>query len=301
MDDKKEKIQKLRDYFERRDDVLMAFLFGSQAENKARSGSDWDIAVYFTPEKKDPLDPKNTNLHGTIEWEEENRDYKEESRVWGDLTDILNIDNVDLIVLNRCPASIADSALRGTPLIIKDRGLYLDFMLLITDVAERYRHFVKDYYAISQRSHSLSEVDAERLGKTIDFLEEEMRLYTYFSDFTQEIYENEILKRHEVEKWLENSLMAVIDIAKIITGSKKQLIPDTYRKSVFKVIQLLSLPDSFTEKFEDWAKLRNDIVHEYLDIKWKKIDSFIHESETYFKKLIEETKKFLTENYDKIS
>lgn len=153
MDDKKEKIQKLRDYFERRDDVLMAFLFGSQAENKARSGSDWDIAVYFTPEKKDPLDPKNTNLHGTIEWEEENRDYKEESRVWGDLTDILNIDNVDLIVLNRCPASIADSALRGAPLIIKDRGLYLDFMLLITDVAERYRHFVKDYYAISQRSH----------------------------------------------------------------------------------------------------------------------------------------------------
>ncbi|MBI3442992.1 MAG: nucleotidyltransferase domain-containing protein [Candidatus Sungbacteria bacterium] len=41
-----EKINKLREYFEGRDDVVMAFLFGSQAKGYARPESDWDIGVF---------------------------------------------------------------------------------------------------------------------------------------------------------------------------------------------------------------------------------------------------------------
>ena len=58
MDDREQKIQRLKEYFEKRGDVVMAFLFGSQAERQVHTESDWDIAVYFKPEVE------------RVEWEE---------------------------------------------------------------------------------------------------------------------------------------------------------------------------------------------------------------------------------------
>ncbi len=292
----KVKIKRLKKYFENQEEVLMAFVFGSQAKDKCTKVSDWDIAIYFKPKEEDPLSSENTKLHGIIEWEEQNREYPEEDKIWGDLIDILQTDNVDLIILNRTPANVAASALRGLPLAIKDRKLYLEFMLLITREAEDYYDFVQDYYAISQRSLSLSPQDQERLIKTIDFLEKEMELYSYFSNFTREEYENEILKRHEVEKWLENIIIAVVDISKIIVSSKKKLIPETYREAVSKSTQILKLPQELIGNFERWIKLRNIITHEYLDIKWKKISNFTQHSESYLQKFIAAVKKLFFKN-----
>jgi len=42
-------ISKLRDYFVQREEVLMAFLFGSWARNQEGFESDLDMAVYFKP------------------------------------------------------------------------------------------------------------------------------------------------------------------------------------------------------------------------------------------------------------
>ena len=79
-DAKKVLIKKLTDYFQKRDDVAMAFLFGSQAGNRSHAGSDWDIAVYFKPEK------------GAVEYEEYGREYPNEDKMWGELMDIIRSD-----------------------------------------------------------------------------------------------------------------------------------------------------------------------------------------------------------------
>ena len=145
MDDREQKIQQLKAYFEKRDDVVMAFLFGSQAEKQAFISSDWDIAVYFKPERE------------RIEWEEHGREYPEEDHVWSDCADILGTDKVDLIVLNRAPSTLAEAAIGGIPLVEKNRGLFLDFMLRVSRAAEDFRFFVNDYYQIYQRSRSLEQ------------------------------------------------------------------------------------------------------------------------------------------------
>lgn len=44
-------INNLKEYFEKNDDVVMAFMFGSRSKQNVRLSSDWDIAVYFTPKK----------------------------------------------------------------------------------------------------------------------------------------------------------------------------------------------------------------------------------------------------------
>jgi len=57
-----------------------------------------------------------------------------------------------MIVLNRVPATVAAAALRGKPLIIKDSGLYLDFMIAVTDDADSFMDYIisdfKERYVI---------------------------------------------------------------------------------------------------------------------------------------------------------
>lgn len=105
----------------------MAFLFGSYVKGQAIFDSDVDIAVYFKPKER------------RLEWEEVS-EYPEESKIWTDTEKILG-KNVDVLVLNKAPSLIAFDVLRtGIPLIIKDRSLYLRFLLLISSSDRDARH-----------------------------------------------------------------------------------------------------------------------------------------------------------------
>jgi len=277
----KKEIKQLERYFSAAPEVLAAFLFGSQAKNTAGKISDWDIAVYFKPQEP-----------GQVDWEETDKDYPQDNKIWDDLVDILKTDNVDFIVLNRAPSNIAASAIKGIPLVIKDRKTFLDFALRAVRQAEDYFQFADRYYKISQRSSSLSPEDREKLNRIVSFLEEEMSLYDYFSPFLFEDYQD-VHKRHEVERWVENMINSAIDTGEIILASEKKRIPDYY-KDIF--IQLGLLPQFKSldvRKFTGWVKLRNILAHEYLDIKWQKINGFIKGGGPYFREFLESAKGFL--------
>ncbi len=277
----KKEIKQLERYFSDASDVLAAFLFGSQAKNTAGKISDWDIAVYFKPQEP-----------GQVDWEETDKDYPQDNKIWDDLVDILKTNDVDLVVLNRAPSNIAASAIKGIPLVIKDRKTFLDFALRAVRQAEDYFQFVDRYYKISQRSSSLSPEDREKLNRIVFFLEEEMSLYDYFSPFLFGDYQD-VHKRHEVERWVENMINSAIDVGEIILASEKKRIPDYY-KDIFIQIGLLPQFKSLNvEKFTGWVKLRNILAHEYLDIKWQKINGFIKGSGPHFREFLESAKSFL--------
>jgi predicted nucleotidyltransferase len=126
-------IEKLKEYFSQRKDIAFAFLYGSHAKGSANKLSDVDIAVYFYPLERHP-----------IEFEKEVF-YDAENEIWGGLQRILK-EEVELLVLNRVSASVAASAIRGIPLSTKDWGLYLDFMEVITDVAQDFTELVISDY-----------------------------------------------------------------------------------------------------------------------------------------------------------
>lgn len=119
-------INALKNYFEDHKDIAFAFLFDSHARRIATKISDINIAVYFYPAERHP-----------IEYEEEVF-YKGKDEVWDDLKKILGRE-VEMLVMNRVSANIAASAIRGIPLAINDWELYLDFMLFITSLAEDFR------------------------------------------------------------------------------------------------------------------------------------------------------------------
>jgi predicted nucleotidyltransferase len=126
-------LKRIKDYLLKRENISMAFVFGSEANRSAGLESDLDIAVYFKPAGRG------------IEWESQTR-YPGEDRIWLDLEKLAGRE-VDLLVLNRAASTIADTVLReGKPLFIRDKKIYLDFLLRISLEAEDYRDFVEDFY-----------------------------------------------------------------------------------------------------------------------------------------------------------
>jgi predicted nucleotidyltransferase len=132
-------LQLLTNYFEVRNEITFAFLFGSVARGKVRKDGDVDIAIYFW-------------LEEDIEWEAFNKIYKEENSIARDLEKLLKKE-VDLVVLNRARAILADEILRkGTPILIKDRGIFLDFFCIISDEAE----YMRDWFATNYKERKIA-------------------------------------------------------------------------------------------------------------------------------------------------
>lgn len=101
-------ITRLTSFFATRPDVLFALLFGSAAAGRAHTESDVDIAVYLEDDEPDVSVerprrfPQDEPLLAALE------------RLCGRA--------VDLIVLNRAPATVGGGALlTGTPLVINDQ------------------------------------------------------------------------------------------------------------------------------------------------------------------------------------
>lgn len=135
-------ISAIKAYLETRKDIAFAFLFGSQARGTATKLSDIDIAVYFYPEKRHPVEYEEVVFYPT------------EDEIWSGLARILKRE-IEMLVLNRVSSTVAASAIRGIPLAINDWGLYLDFMGIVTREAEDFMTFyINDYierHAIEER------------------------------------------------------------------------------------------------------------------------------------------------------
>ena len=129
----KKLLPQFQEYFQTRAEIDMAFLFGSWAKGQGGMDSDLDIAIHFRPEKSPaPGEPGPLFFEG-------------EDKIWGDLERIAGR-RIDLLVLNRAAATVADSALRGISLVIKDRNIHLSYLLRTTSEAADFREWVEDYW-----------------------------------------------------------------------------------------------------------------------------------------------------------
>lgn len=275
----KEKIELLKNYFSKRPEVLLAFVFGSQAKELRSLDADWDIAVYFRPYQ-----------YGELETSQE---YPGEGDIWDDLKRVLETNNVDFLVLNRaCPSLVFSILNSGIHLVIRDRRLYLTLLIKTHYEAVDYWNFTKEFFEIGERAKSISEEDKSILRQHIRFLEREFSALEKFKKLTREVYTQDDDMRRNVERWVENLVMAGIDIAKIILASEKTEIPQTYRETLLRFFSRF-MQEEEAQRFSRFAEMRNIVVHEYLDIRWKKIKTFIEDAGKSYLVFIEHAKKYL--------
>lgn len=216
--------------------------------------------------------------------------------MWG-VEQIVNAE-VDLVVLNRAPASITWSILRaGIQLSIKNRRTYLWLLLRSSHEANAWYQTSREYFRIFERSASLSEEDREVLSRTVQFLESEASDYEKFKQLTWPEYKDDREKKRNVERWAEQIMNAVINSAETILASERKVIPETYRT----MIETLAIIPPFRDgnlcaKLAKWVEMRNILAHEYLDYRWKELSVFIQETEPVIRGFIELIKKFLEES-----
>ncbi len=271
------KIEALTQYFRKESSVVLAFLFGSRTEGREGAVSDWDIAVYFKSQEYLEI--------------ETDREYPGENRIWSDLVDLLQTDGVDFVVLNRARPSLVYNVLRtGTSLAIKDRGLYLDLLCKVSYEAVDWWDFVSDFWLIGERTRSLPPEDRARLLEYLRFLENEFSEIKEIKTFNWQDYTQDSFKRKVIERWVENLIMSALDIAKIILASEKKGIPQTY-KDTLKIFGAFYIDPSFGEKFSEFASLRNILIHEYLDTKWRRIRNFVEQAEKLYPIFIEKVRE----------
>lgn len=66
-------------------------------------------------------------------------------QIWSDMEKMTKKE-VQPLVLNRVPSTVAASAIRGIPLAINDWGLYLGFLDVVTEESEDFINFVINDY-----------------------------------------------------------------------------------------------------------------------------------------------------------
>lgn len=267
--EKNKKIKLLKDYFQKKPEVIMAFVFGSQAKGLAGEESDFDVAIWLADKDK-------------------------ESQIWSEIAQIIKRE-VDLILLDEAPATLVSSILRtGIPLTIKDNSLFWDIYLQASREAEDFLEFCRDFWGIYQRSKSLVPGDEARFLERIQFLHSELQELDQFQKLSFQDYQEDKAKRRNIEKWVENICNATLDIAKIVLASEKKRMPKTYRETLYNFGGLVGATEKEAKKFSKFADLRNILAHEYLDIIYQKIQGFLKQAPPIYKKIF----SFLEANYE---
>lgn len=132
--------------------------------------------------------------------------------------------------------------------------------------------------------------DKERLIRHIDFLERELKDFLQIKVLSWKEYQRDSVKRRNVERWIENIINSAIDISKVILAIENMLIPQTYREILHDLGATPYFNEEFSSKLSRWAKLRNIVAHEYLDIRWENIKEFINNAEPIFEKFVKVVK-----------
>ncbi len=133
-----------------------------------------------------------------------------------------------------------------------------------------------------------------RLIRYVTFLETEVEDYGLFNGMTREDYIHNRSKRRDVERWIENQINSVVDIAKVILTAEELPVPDTYREIVANLSILPAFRKETIEALARWVRLRNIISHEYLDVKWDSIKKIILDGHVLFCDFLHAVNDYLT-------
>lgn len=258
----------LRTYFEEEENIILGFIFGSGAKGFEGEDSDLDIGVYL-------------------------RDKKEEDRIWMKISKITHKE-IDLILINDAPATLISNIFKtGVSIVIKDRKLYWDLYLTKTLEAEDFHEFVEGFWEIYSGSKSLIPEEKVRLMERIQFLKSEFQEIEEFKNLSFQEYREDKVKRRNIERWAENIMNATIDIAKIVLASEKKEMPKTYEEALLNFGLLIRLQEKEAEKLSTFARLRNILAHEYLNIIYDRINKFIIESPPIYGDIFNYLSKYL--------
>lgn len=140
----------------------------------------------------------------------------------------------------------------------------------------------------------LERQDKERLLRIVDFLSTELTdLKNKFLETGFKDYQTNSDLRRNLERCIENIVNSSLDTAKIILITEKLAVPDTYRDYFFSLCAKDLIPAKIGDTLAEGVRLRNILAHQYLDIRWKRIEDFLKNDWMAYEEYINCLKKYL--------
>lgn len=140
----------------------------------------------------------------------------------------------------------------------------------------------------------LDRLDKERLLRIIDFLSAELTdLRNKFLEIEFKNYQANSDLRRNLERCIENIVNSSLDTAKIILITEKLAVPDTYRDYFFSLSAKDFITTEIADTLAEGVRLRNILAHQYLDIRWKRIEDFLKNDWMQYEAYIDRLKKYL--------
>ncbi|MFP4408844.1 MAG: type VII toxin-antitoxin system MntA family adenylyltransferase antitoxin [Spirochaetaceae bacterium] len=255
-----------------------ALLYGSAVTGRLRKDSDIDVAVYL-------------DSGGQLEVEEE-REFPEEAEIQIALERALGR-NVEILLLNRAPATVCASAVEtGRLVLLRNAGLYRRYALAVTDVAASFLGTEEEFRQIRNRSSSLAEVDRSRLERILDFISDELQDRSEFEEADLRRYQTDRGLRRSLDRWAETLINSAIDIGKIVLASEQRGVPQTYGQ-ILAELEGVTPFDELQGRLKQLAPLRNVLAHEYLDLRFRRVKDFVEEGSFDVEKLASLARRWL--------
>lgn len=133
----------------------------------------------------------------------------------------------------------------------------------------------------------------EDLVRRVDFIGIQLKDLKKFSDLTWLIYNKDRDIQRNIERLAENVANASIDICKIILAGEDVEMPNSYRDIILKLGSCNILSEKLAKRIADYAQLRNILAHQYLEVKWERLKSFIKNADSDLKGFIRAISKKL--------
>lgn len=139
----------------------------------------------------------------------------------------------------------------------------------------------------------LNESDKLNILKRIDFIQIELNDLDEYKKLTYEVYNTDRITRRNVERIIENISNALIDISKIIIANENIHIPNSYREIILKLGEIETIDEELAKSIAEIARLGNVLAHQYLDIKWSYVKTFITDKINDVYKFIDAVNKYV--------
>ncbi|MEM2922017.1 MAG: HepT-like ribonuclease domain-containing protein [Candidatus Bathyarchaeia archaeon] len=266
-----ERVEELRRRLLDNDNVLLAYIFGSWVKDEAWSGSDVDVAVLL----KD-------NSWGSV------------SRLIEDVAEALevSVDKVDLVDLSK-----ADDVLKYS--VVSDGYKIVDKGFYEREIHERLytKLFDTIRFLDSYIKDSFNPLRREVLARNLMALDEEVDvLKTYILSRTAAEVAEDPVARRVLRDSLRVAIESAIDICKHIVASMKLGVVREYKDFPLKLTEAGLMSRELAEELADFAKLRNIIVHRYVELNYAllydKAKEFVNSVSPALRRQVEETRVY---------
>lgn len=242
--ERKDLINRLKNIFEKDENILLAYLFGSRITGKPSLISDFDIAILLKDNSLAKMGQVLFNASKALE---------------------VNEDTIDILDLSNAPLHLKVKVLKeGVKLV--DRGyeekiiheVNKDYPEIALEIQKELRWWINNPEGI----------DIKLIKELLDHLTQVCKyVESFLSKHSVEELSSDAEVWYALKGMIQDAIQTMIDVCAHIVSAKQLGVVSSYKEYAEKLIESRLMDSTLGESIKTIIVLRNRLIHRYLTVK----------------------------------